>query len=218
MMIILLGVVQIVGVVALAYMRLNKGNAERSKTINELNKALTERQALLADFDFIFQNMVEMGEYLEREKELGQAREQLKAERGRNTITQAELETVESRLRELEEIERELEASGVETKEELKILKKKEKDLGKKNDDLKAQIQASSEQLQQIFKELELSAQMQEHIMAMQSELISTQTQVDTLMFQIEACNEQYFIFKQRYDALDIEYAQLYEKFSASQG
>jgi hypothetical protein len=31
---------------------------------------------------------------------------------------------------------------------------------------------------------------------------------------QIEAGNEQYFILKQVYDALDIEYAQLYEKFA----
>jgi len=39
---------------------------------------------------------------------------------------------------------------------------------------------------------------------------------LSALLLQVEQGNEQYFQMKKRYDALDIEYAQLYEKFSES--
>lgn len=146
-----------------------------------------------------------------------QAQEKLKAERGRITITQAELETVETRLRELEEIERELEASGLETKEELNILQRKQADLASKNSAVKTQIEESQNQWTQLVKEMESNSQVAERVQAAQNELVSTEGQIATLMLQIEQGNDQYFILKRRYDALDIEYAQLYEKFSEAE-
>ncbi len=142
----------------------------------------------------------------------------LKAERGRITITEAERETVEIRLRELEEIERELEASALETKEEVKILEKKVKDLKKSNDELKAKIAHATSRIDTLIDEIEFNAEMKEQIMAMKTELVNTEEKIDTLLVQIEEGNEQYFILKERYDALDIEYAQLYEKFAAEEG
>ncbi len=146
-----------------------------------------------------------------------QAQEKLKAERGRITITQAELETVETRLRELEEIERELEASGLETKEELNILQRKQADLATKNNNVKSQIETSQAQWAELMKEMESNTQACEKIQAAQNELIKTEDQIAGLMLQIEQGNDQYFILKRRYDALDIEYAQLYEKFSEAE-
>ena len=79
------------------------------------------------------QNLVPLQEVRRLVGEIVVIQEALRAERGRTTISQAELKTVEGRLRELEEIERELEASGLETKEELNILEKKHKELTQKN-------------------------------------------------------------------------------------
>jgi chromosome segregation ATPase len=143
--------------------------------------------------------------------------ESLKAERGRNTITQAELETVEGRLRELEEIERELEASGIETKEELKILNKKERELSNKNDALKEEIAASMQKVGELMSQMQVSAEMQAQVDEMKVDLLQTQDKIAMLLQQIEQGNEQYFILKKRYDALDIEYAQLFEKFSEAE-
>jgi len=148
---------------------------------------------------------------------LRQAQEKLKAERGRITITQAELETVETRLRELEEIERELQASGLETKEELNILQRKQADLATKNSAVKSKIDESQAQWSELLKEMENNTQVAERIQFAQNELVSTESQIATLMLQIEQGNDQYFILKRRYDALDIEYAQLYEKFSEAE-
>jgi len=162
----------------------------------------------------LYESMVDLGTLQDLAHELYSIEEALKAERGRITITQAELETVEGRLRELEEIERELEASGLETKEELNILQKKQAELESKNQSLKKKLNEAVSQIDQLLQELQDNAAATEKIVTMKTQLLQTEERVNTLLVQIEEGNEQYFILKRRYDALDIEYAQLYEKFS----
>jgi chromosome segregation ATPase len=158
----------------------------------------------------------EMADPADHERALSEvniARESLKAERGRFIITQAELESVELRLRELDEVNRELEASTLETKEELKILQKREGDLKTKNEELRVQIADSTTKLEALMSEIEMSVQMQEHVKVMRADLLKSEQQVETLMNEIQKGNEQYYISKRRYDALDVEYAQLYQQF-----
>ena len=183
----------------------------------ELDNALAERRSLKDEIEKILSEMVGVEELHGRTHELIGLKETARMERGRVTITQAELETLETRLRELEEIERELEASGVETREELKILNKKEKELATKNEQLKAQLSDSAQQLEAMLKELEVSSQVQEEIDSIKLALLQTQQRIDTLLEQIAQGNEHYFTLKQRYDALDIEYAQLFERFSEAE-
>ena len=165
----------------------------------------------------LYRDMVDTGTCKQKIGEIQALQETIKAERGRITITQAELETVETRLRELEEIERELGASVLETKEELTILEKKQKELTGKNDALKKKIADSAAQWDQLLKEVETNAQVAEKVQAAKTELVLTEEKIAVLLLQIEQGNEQYFILKRRYDALDIEYAQLYEKFSEAE-
>lgn len=141
-----------------------------------------------------------------------ESREILKVERGRVTITQAELETLEERMRELEEIGRELEASQTETKEELKILRRKEEDVRSKNDSLRGQIADSLAKMEGLLTEIELTAQMQNQVAVMKSELLRSEEKIQTMLNQIQQSNEQYFNLKRRYDALDVEYAQLFQQ------
>jgi DNA-binding phage protein len=61
--------------------------------------------------------------------------------------------------------------------------------------------------------EIEMSVQMQEHVKVMRADLLKSEQQVETLMNEIQKGNEQYYISKRRYDALDVEYAQLYQQF-----
>lgn len=145
------------------------------------------------------------------------ASDTLRADRGRVTITQAELETVETRLKELEEIERELESNGIETEEEVKILTKKEQDLAAKNAALKEQIKASSEKIDLLLNDLEDNAVAQEQVLNIKTALVNSEMKAEEMVVQIELGNDHYFELKRRYDALDIEYAQLYEKFSEAE-
>jgi chromosome segregation ATPase len=140
------------------------------------------------------------------------SRDALKIEQGRVVITQAELESLEGRMREIEEIGRELEASQTETKEELKILQRKEEDLRSKNEALRGQIADSLAKMDTLMTEIEMTAQMQNQVAVVKSELLKTEERTQTMLDQIQESNEYYFNLKRRYDALDVEYAQLYQQ------
>lgn len=216
-LIFITGLIEAIGISAFLYVKGAKGGGSAQSSIEQIDTVKSEREGILGEIKGLYGQMVDLKELKARLKELIDAGEALKAERGRNTITQAELETVETRLRELEEIERELEASGIETKEELKILNKKEKDLTSKNDALKEQIKNSVAQMDQVISQIQMSSELLAKIDEMKAELVQAEEKIDTILLQIEQGNEQYFILKQRYDALDIEYAQLYEKFSEAE-
>lgn len=184
---------------------------------NAGNDAVKEELALKKELwsriESVRSDMADPTEYEKANAEVNLARESLKAERGRVIITQAELESVEVRLRELDEVNRELEASALETKEELKICQKKEIDLKSKNDELRVQIADSTTKMEALMSEIEMSVQMQEQVKMMRADLLKSEEQVETLMNEIQKGNEQYFISKRRYDALDVEYAQLYQQY-----
>ncbi len=215
--IIVFGVLGALGAVAAVYFGVARKQSNAGQALIKIKEVLEQRHALFKEIEQQYTLMVHLSHVREKVKELLTSQESLKAERGRITITQAELETVENRLRELEEIERELEASTLETKEELNILKRKEEELAQKNAALKKKLAETSAELDKLFAEIELSSQAKEHVQNMKTEMVQTEQKIDLLMIQIEQGNEQYFTLKKRYDALDIEYAQLYEKFSEAE-
>lgn len=192
-------------------------SATQSVAATRLRDEVALKRNLAERISSMQEEFVDPKELTSKVREFLRARDSLKAERGRVTITQAELETIEVRLRELDEINRELEASGLEAKEELRILETKQTELTEKNQKLKDQIVDSLSKIDSVIAEIELSASMQEQIARARAELLRTEEQIETLMNQIQVANEQYFTLKKRYDALDIEYAQLYERFAEQQ-
>ncbi len=218
MTLIIAGLLQSALVVGLLFFFLHQSKSKAGGGFGKLKEELDLRKGIRAEIEQLYSTMVDARSLREKGRQLIALRESLKTERGRSTITQAELETVESRLRELEEIERELEASAIDTKEELNILQKKQRDLAAKNDSLKTKISTTMTQMEGALAEMEVSAEVKEQIQALKGEILQTQEKVDSIVLQIEQGNDQYFVLKQRYDALDIEYAQLYEKFAASEG
>jgi chromosome segregation ATPase len=216
--ILLIGIVQAAGVGFYLIKTAKKLNSGSQIAFDLLSDEVQQKRKLREALSALESEMVDPNEVKDAAKNFLIARESLKAERGRVTITQAELETIEVRLRELDEIARELQASMTETKEEMKILQRKEGELTNKNQQLKAQIADSVSKMDSIMSEIEMTAQMQEHITRMKAEIVKAEEQIETLLTQITAGNEQYFVLKKRYDALDIEYAQLYEKFAEQQG
>jgi chromosome segregation ATPase len=203
-----------IGLVVFLYLK-QKGSAGGST--GKFREELELRRKLKDELEGLYAQMADVSSLRKQGRALIGVKESLKTERGRITITQAELETVEARLRELEEIERELAASNLDTQEEINILLKKREALATKNDNLKQQISSSLAQIDTVMGELQMSAEMQEQIGAMKVEIVQTQEKIDSILLQIEQGNEQYFVLKKRYDALDIEYAQLYEKFAAAE-
>ncbi len=214
---LIVGILEAGALAAAMYFSIAKARNAVRGYVDEISGGLNQKVESKARIEQLYEGMIDLGSLRKKAEELLSYQDSLKAERGRITITQAELETVEGRLRELEEIERELEASGIETKEEIKILQKKHEELNNRNKALQSEIQSSISKMENIMSEFEMSTQMQEQIDGMKMGLLETQQRVDELLAAIETGNEQYFILKRRYDALDIEYAQLYEKFSAAE-
>lgn len=212
-----IGLVEAALLVGGTFFLLSRVKGGSGQLIASLSGENEERRSLLDQIRASVENLVPLQEVRRLVGEIIVVQEALRAERGRTTISQAELETVEGRLRELEEIERELEASGIETQEELKILQKKERELKGKNEALQTQIKDSLSKLEALLGEVEFSSQVQEQIASMRAELLRTEQQIETLVVQMEEGNEQYFSMKKRYDALDIEYAQLYERFTETE-
>ncbi len=215
--IIALALVSAVGFAVAIFTTAAKKSSGARKAVKALEEDLAKRESLKSEIESAYSQLVEIPTLQKLVEQVQGVNEALKAERGRIMITQAELETVESRLRELEEIEREFEASGLETKQELTILQKKQEELSGKNGQLKQQISQNDSEINKLMGEIEMSAQAQEQVRRMQSELVRTQAKIDQLLGQLETGNDQYFNAKRRYDALDIEYAQLYEKFSETE-
>lgn len=214
---LIVGVLIASGSIGFMYFLLSKDSSGQGGGTSAFREELVKRKSLKEQIEGLYAQMADVGSLRKQGRFLISIKESLKTERGRITITQAELETVEARLRELEEIERELGASNIDTQEEINILEKKRADLKSKNDSLKQEISSSMSQIDAVMGELEMSVQMQEQVQAMKVEVVQTQDKIDSILLQIEQGNEQYFILKKRYDALDIEYAQLYEKFASTE-
>lgn len=217
-LILILGIIEAGALAGFLFVMTKKLNSGAVESAVNLEEEVTTKRELNERIKILSAELLDVKLLKDKVAELIVSKESLKAERGRVTITQAELETIEVRLRELDEIARELEASMTETKEELKILQRKEKELSNKNEALREQIQSSLTKMDEIISQIELTAQMQEQITRARADLMKTEQQTQTLLDQIQAGNEQYFILKKRFDALDIEYAQLYEKFAEQQG
>jgi chromosome segregation ATPase len=209
---IIVAVVEALVVGVFLFRRVMQVGREANSSNQSIKEELAIKQELWGRIESICAEMADPVEYENISGDVSQARDALKAERGRVIIIQAELESVEVRLRELDEVNRELEASALETKEELKIFQKRESELRTKNDELRVQIADSTTKMEALMSEIEMSVQMQEQVKIMRADLLKSEEQVETLMNEIQKGNEQYFVFKRRYDALDVEYAQLYQQ------
>jgi chromosome segregation ATPase len=192
-----------------------RGMNEANREISEhLEDEIRQKRELVVAIDEAREELVSEDEFHLLARKYQVALDILKEEQDKYVIAQAELESLDKRLRELDEVSRELEASSTESKEELKILKKKQGELKHKNDELKVQIQDSVKKIEELVAEIELTVQMKEQVARMKSDLVSTEERIDSTMTEIDSINEQYFRMKKKYDALDVEFAQLFQQLS----
>lgn len=149
------------------------------------------------------------------EKKVSKLEEDLRGEKGKLTISQAELEAVETRLRELEEIERELQNSSIDASKELEMLEAQAREIASRNEKIRSDLESTMFQLDMLVSQLSESTTAVEQLNSAKIELENAQKKTEYYEEQIRLINEKYMGLKKAYDALDIEYAQLYEKLSA---
>jgi chromosome segregation ATPase len=217
LLIFFIGITESLLILASIYFYRKKSKNLGGLSAEVVSSVIKKRRELRDELQSLITQCVPIEHIQSKKNELNELIEEVKVEKGRVTITYAELESLEVRLRELHEIERELKASSLETQEELNILQQKERELREKNQTIKDQLQASLSQLEELSSEIEINEELQNKMQKTKKELTDCQNTCNVLFSQIEEGNQLYVKMKRRYDALDIEYAQLYEKFSENQ-
>ena len=200
------------------FVKLNQRKALLETNISRLKAEGKAKQTVLEEISEIALGLISPGAIDKMKKKVEELDETLRAEKGRLTITQAELDAVETRLRELEEVERELEASSIEAAKEVEMLRSQERDIQARNEKLKEQLQLSMDQIDILLDQFHSSQATVDQLHAMKAQLEQTQEKIEFYSAQLAEINKSYMDLKNAYDALDIEYAQLYEKHQAMGG
>lgn len=188
------------------------GGAGIAEAKEIIEREIATKSEILEDLAKISLGLTERQEIEKVVEDIASVEEKIRSERGKATITEAEIEAIDLRLRELEELKRELEVSSLDSARELEMLKSQQRDLAARNDVLRQQLSSSSEQIDYLLGVLTHSAEGTERMMKLKAELADMEQKIESYMEQIAFLNQKYMSLKQAYDALDIEYAQLYEK------
>lgn len=185
---------------------------QQRANVNIIKEEKETKETLLRQVALLVLGLESKEELAKAEKRQAEVEDSIRAEKGRLTITEAELEAVDTRLRELEELKRELEVSNMDAVKELDMLRSQEHDIAQKNNALKGELAASLHQLEELLDMLQHSAAVVEKLNYAKSQLVGAEKKCDYYQEQIAIINSKYMMLKKAYDALDIEYAQLYEK------
>jgi chromosome segregation ATPase len=181
-------------------------------TIERIENEQRMKREFLSELGQAALSYVTVSQFERLNEEVARNDDALKTERGKITITEAELEAVERRLRDLEELKRELEVSNMEASKELELLRTQQRDIAAENDRLRQQLHSSLEKLDVLLLELSNSQKMVDRLTGTKSEILQIEQKSEHYAEQIAMVNNKYVELKQAYDALDIEYAQLYER------
>jgi len=212
---ILIAIIFICGTATLWIMigkRASSDDDRVARNIEVLTAELKTKEAMLRELAELARGYVTKDYFDQLADQVRTAEEELRSEKGRITITEAEIEAVDVRLRELEELKRELEMSSIDAIRELELLRAQERDINQQNDGLRTQLQSSLEQLDHLLDVLNTNAEAVEKLQNAKKELVEAETKMQFYQEQITLLNQKYVGLKKAYDALDIEYAQLYEK------
>ncbi len=186
-------------------------------SLTSLKEQILQRRKIKTDIEERAEKMISIEVLAFAVTQYRKIESEFESERTKVAIAQAEVDLSEKRLRELAEMEREIQNSRIDLEQELEALKTKESQLRDKNDKLKNEITDSMQHAEELIWEIELSSQIVEQVKFVKSHLLSTEEKIERLLIQIEEANKQFGNMKIRYDALDIEYAQLYEKSQAAE-
>lgn len=174
-----------------------------------------QKESITKELIDILLSFVTKDDYEKLNELIDQASNELQENQSKLQIATTELERSKERVGELEEVSRELEASALEASRELETLKKQELELGSQTEKIKVELDHSLSELDRLLEQLSHSQAAVHALNKTKTELLESQEKVIWYQERISEINIQYAQLKKAYDALDIEYAQLYEKQNA---
>ncbi len=142
-------------------------------------------------------------------------KDNLSTEEGQLSIAKAELEAFSRRTTELDAMADELKNSSTDSGAELEMLQSQERSIAERNEVLRSELEKVYVEIDSLVQALTASEQTVDLLTRARTDLGEAQTRLTTAQDGIAALNKSYVGLKKSYDALDIEYAQLYEKQNA---
>lgn len=124
-----------------------------------------------------------------------------------NEVLKAELS-----LKEVEDVKKEIEITQIETKKEVDLLKAQDSDMAEQNAQAKQALQDIIKNVSPIFEALASLEGSDAIVDALFMQTGNADQKLEFFQTEIQGFNKKYLELKEQYDALDIEYAQLYEK------
>ena len=199
-------------IVKLILDRFVKTNRQVRNALEVMEQELSKKREIMEELAQLALGLVSPETLTKFDSDLTAAEEALRTEKGKVTITEAEIEAVDLRLRELEELKKEIEVSAVEASRELEMLRSQQREISSRNEELRLKLEETQHEIDLMMGALSHSAQATEELRKAKLTLAEYQKKMDWYTEQIAVLNEKYMMLKKAYDALDIEYAQLYEK------
>ncbi len=190
----------------------NAVEKSHKENLERVSKEKKEKQSLLQSIAMKVIGLTTPEAVTKATEDLSEFDAIIAAEKGKQAIAEAEIETLDIRLRELEELRRELEVSNMDAVKEVEMLKAQERDMSNKNLGIQDQLKNSFDQIEILVSMLSGNANAVEQLNKAKSELEAAEKSISFYEGEITKINTQYVALKRAYDALDIEYAQLYEK------
>lgn len=187
-----------------------------SRSFETLENELHKKQEVLHGFSQAVLGY-DSNDALKEAQEASQ-REETKLGEVKNVLvsTETEVGKVDIRLRELEELGRELAASDLDIAREVEMLKQQQSELKQEADAVRDRVNSSISAIDSLLIELADREIAVERLNAARADLAQTHGQIEYYESEIARVNEKYLELKRAYDALDIEYAQLYERQNAA--
>lgn len=133
--------------------------------------------------------------------------------------TDAESEEIKEKVADLKEkitdldnLTAELKASFIESSKEMDMLRTQEKELRSKTEAMKQELDQVMSKIEQLMIDFSSSQEIVQTLNKVKADILSSQEKIYWYQEKITEINMNYMQLKRVYDALDIEYNQLYEK------
>ena len=150
-------------------------------------------------------------------KELSFLETKKRRENDEASITEAreKVEALKKKIADLDSLTEELKASLIESSKEMDMLRTQERELRDKSETMKVELEQVMTKLEQLLKDFSSSQEVVQTLNKIKEEILTCQEKMYWYQEKISEINMNYMQLKRVYDALDIEYNQLYEKRNA---
>ncbi|MBP9837106.1 MAG: hypothetical protein KBC84_00180 [Proteobacteria bacterium] len=180
--------------------------------LGEIARLKEEKKSYLVDLANIALGNASKKEIDQLQLQISELEQEVASKKGQIALTEAELESLNTRIKELEEAKMEAEWNHGTAQQEITQLEEDQKSIQTEIESLKKQLQEAIDKLDTLFELLVGVSGSEEALNKAKAELQNAENQLSEYTIEFAKLSKKYIVLKQDYDALDVEYAELYEQ------